>query len=1115
MLLRALPLLLLATLGCRQEEVKAPEDVDADGYPVDQDCDDLDPDVHPDADEVCNGTDDDCDGLVDEDAIDVTTWYADGDGDRFGTADDTVLACEPPQGYVDVDGDCDDTSASVNPSALELCDGIDNDCDTLVDGADGDATDGNTWYEDLDEDGYGSEVVTATGCSQPPGYVAISGDHDDANAAVNPGAVEVCNGVDDDCDGRVDEDAADASTWYEDLDGDGHGTTAATVEACEQPEGYAPLPTDCDDTAIAVSPDAPEACNGIDDDCDGMVDEEVESATTWYADADGDGFGVGAVSVVACAPPTGFALDDGDCDDTEAAVHPGGTEVCDGLDNDCSGAADEGLLTTYYADADGDGFGDADTAVDACAAPEGHVVDGTDCDDTSDQALPGGTEVCDGLDNDCSGAVDEGVTTTYYADADGDGYGDAATAVDACAAPEGHVADGTDCDDDEPAANPGETEVCDGLDNDCSGAVDEDVTTTYYADADGDGYGVAAVAIDACAQPAGFADVAGDCDDTSDQALPGGTEVCDGLDNDCSGAADEGLFLSFYADGDGDGYGDPTAMTEACTAPAGFVADDTDCDDASDLAFPGGTEVCDGLDNDCSGAPDEGLTTTYYADDDGDGYGTDVAIEACSAPAGFAAMTGDCDDASDLAFPGGTEVCDGLDNDCSGDIDEGLMTTYYADADGDGYGVSSVSVDACAAPSGFSATTGDCDDTSDQAHPGGAEVCDGLDNDCSGATDDGVTTTYYADDDGDGYGSDVSVEACSAPAGFSATTGDCDDTSDQAHPGGAEVCDGLDNDCSGAVDEGVTTTYYADADADGQGNAAVSVQACSAPSGFVTSATDCDDDDAATYLGAPSLCDDMDRDCDGSVDDDNDGDSWSDDACGGSDCDDTRAAVSPDGTETCNGLDDDCDGVVDPEELFLGDSATCAAYSCLDLHYTRPSLPSGEYWVNPGGSVGAVEAWCDMVSDGGGYTVYKVDHGTDANAATAEAYCADRGMRLFIPRSQAHLRAAWHVGHDTSIGPSTSGEYLYIMGVYPNSNGTTCSRIALHSGSSNCNWHAGDRGGYWVSNSTGISEPNGDNCTTCSMYYRFNSSGDVTAYNDVTAGYSSRYFTCQVGDMAP
>ena len=278
---------------------------------------------------------------------------------------------------------------------------------------------------------------------------------------------------------------------------------------------------------------------------------------------------------------------------------------------------DDGLFTitapnTYYADDDNDGYGDPDDSVVAGSAPAGYVEDNTDCDDTNAAGHPGATEVCNGIDDDCDTLVDDADPdcvglTTYYRDADGDGYGDPNDSVDACTAPAGYVDDNTDCDDTNAAVHPGATEVCNGIDDDCDTLVDEGVTTTYYADADGDGYGDPDDSVDACTAPAGYVDNSDDCDDTNAAVHPGATEVCNGIDDNCDGEIDEGFAKNtYYGDADGDGYGDPANTTEACAAPAGYVDDNTDCDDTNAAVNPGASEVPDdGIDNNCNGVIDE------------------------------------------------------------------------------------------------------------------------------------------------------------------------------------------------------------------------------------------------------------------------------------------------------------------------------------------------------------------------------------------------------------------------------------------------------------------------------------------------------------------------------
>ena len=270
------------------------------------------------------------------------------------------------------------------------------------------------------------------------------------------------------------------------------------------------------------------------------VDSSSTSLHTFYHDNDGDGYGNNVDSIHTETPPQGYVLNNTDCDDTDANVHPGATEICDGKDNDCNGQIDEGVTNTFYADADGDGYGNAAISVQACTPPAGYVADNTDCDDTNSNIHPGAPEICDGKDNNCNGQTDEGVTSTFYADADGDGYGNAAISVQACSAPAGYVASNTDCNDTDANIHPGAAEICDGKDNNCNGQTDEGVTSTFYADADKDGYGNPAISVQACLAPAGYVSNNKDCNDNDPAINPAAVEVCSNkIDDNCNGRIDE------------------------------------------------------------------------------------------------------------------------------------------------------------------------------------------------------------------------------------------------------------------------------------------------------------------------------------------------------------------------------------------------------------------------------------------------------------------------------------------------------------------------------------------------------------------------------------------------
>ncbi|MFN7143731.1 MAG: putative metal-binding motif-containing protein, partial [Myxococcota bacterium] len=371
-------------------------------------------------------------------------------------------------------------------------------------------------------------VTVSTGCADldGDGYDSCGADCDDADPAVSPAGVETCDGVDQDCDGAVDDDATDALTFYADADGDGYGDVTRRLAACELPVGYATVDGDCDDADAAYNPGAlePDCTDPADYNCDGA---------TGYDDNDGDGWS-------ACL----------DCNDGASAVHPGTHERCNDVDDDCDGDTDEDDaedVRTWYDDDDGDGYGDPEDPDVDCDRPSGHVSNDDDCDDEHGDAFPGATEVWyDGVDQDCDGQDD---------DRDGDGHGVA-----------------RDCDDLDPTAYPGAPNDAwyDGVDTDCVGNSD--------FDQDGDGYDSASFG-------------GNDCDDGNAATWPGAPEdPSDGLVNDCNQAGEH--------DADGDGH-----------AALDWGGDD--CDDANSSIHPEAQEAWyDGVDQDCDGVDN---------DQDGDG----------------------------------------------------------------------------------------------------------------------------------------------------------------------------------------------------------------------------------------------------------------------------------------------------------------------------------------------------------------------------------------------------------------------------------------------------------------------------------------------------------------
>ena len=529
-------------------------DDDGDGYLSEacggDDCNDSETVTHPGAPERCNSFDDDCDGLIDEvdDVEDPLTFFADSDGDGYGGSE-VILACFPGPGRTEFTNDCDDSNASISPVGVERCDGIDNDCDGSVDGQE--AINAITFNADIDGDGFGDPNAAVSGCVVPDGFVLNDLDCDDFDAEKSPANEEVCDGLDQNCNGEIDEFAIDTVFWFPDSDGDGYGPSGSAERSCSPPSSSASLAGDCDDSDPNVNPEGIETCNGVDDDCDGLLDESGEGdRDTFWRDADGDGFGDPAGRAEACGNPEGYVVNDEDCDDDNGDNFPNNEEFCDGGDNDCDAEIDEGLTCEEVCgngiDDDGNGrtdcedpacFGD-DTCAEDCANGIDDDLDGlTDCSDPDcaqePACVPDPEDCGNGLDDDGNGLTDcEDPACDFSPECGPDFEIDCSNNID-------DDGDGAvDCNDEDCAFQPecnGPTEVAcsNGLDDDADGAIDCDDSDCEDTDECVDSEEICDNGIDDDSN--GLVD----CEDSNCFEAPGCVEECgNGVDDDNNGLTD-------------------------------------------------------------------------------------------------------------------------------------------------------------------------------------------------------------------------------------------------------------------------------------------------------------------------------------------------------------------------------------------------------------------------------------------------------------------------------------------------------------------------------------------------------------------------------------------------
>ena len=930
-------------------------DTDGDGYTAATgDCDDTDPRVYPGAPERCGD-------MIDQDCVDgdlPCQLVVDVDNDKFP-----------------VQFDCNDNVPSVNPWAPEVCNFIDDDCDGIIDN-------GNPSGK------IGPCGVDSEGC-EPGDWVCV---HDNQTYTVQVLCVndkfqgeEFCNGLDDDCDGDTDETFLDLGAACDGGDAD---LCANGVFICDE------VAND-----VICGPEAlenvEELCDEIDNDCDGTTDEGV----TWNGVPVGDicnGTGACGAGVVVCNIEGGATC----------STNPDGPfsqalpEACNFIDDNCDGVTDEGFL--YKGSAVGQpcqGLGECGAGFVECLPDVNIATCSTNAGASADASIP---ELCDGKDNDCDSLTDE---TLGFADSD-------CKKVGVC-----ELGGGTAfCNNVQwictytAVANyqPQETR-CDSLDNDCDGETDEEMGLGEPCDG-GD--------TDLCANGIGTCTASGSGVECVNETATDIVEVCDGADNDCDGLTDEVALTPGEAGCNVVGLcGSSDDVVVFCAS-----ADNYDCDYSAVEGWEPGVEtLCDHLDNDCDSQTDEGLRHN----------GIDLG--------GFCGGVGECGqgvvecNAETLAVqcssdPGGTayvaipEYCDYKDNDCDGSTDEDFEL-----ADGTPIGGSCTSLGQCGAgivecfANAAICSSGPLgsDDNSE------AETCDGVDNDCDGLTDEvadldvaqsgcplqGVcggpdaircengswicdfasAPNYEADETScDGFDNDCDG---TTDEGYELKGLPCDGTDPdqcatgvwQCHPSGtaglicvgddgvpdAEVCDGWDNDCNGAVDNGFTYGGSAiGASCDGLGECGAGFVECTA---LDTASCSTNPGGSAAQDQAED-CDQLDNDCDGTTDNGFEFDGTPvGEACPGFpgcgagtvECSVSTnlplCSTSEGGSawnfaqETCDGVDNDCDGVTDdPPQVGWGacdsdgDACPTGSFQCQDQGGGPALTCVGDYACLPG-----------------------------------------------------------------------------------------------------------------------------------------------------------------------